>query len=85
MDKNLQNLGCQSLEESPEALVLHQIFDDGQTALLGLEVLVLDAGLRYKRNDFEGVRWRWDETVISWRRNTRVQLKSARTLMTSRG
>jgi hypothetical protein len=41
-----QHFRSQSLEEGAKALVLDQIADDGHSAGLGLEVLVLDAGLR---------------------------------------
>lgn len=40
-----QDLGGKSLEEGSEALVLDEVANDGHSSDLGLEVLVLDAGL----------------------------------------
>lgn len=46
---NAQDLGREALEEGREALVLDQVADDGHAPDLGLEVLVLNAGLRSVR------------------------------------
>lgn len=47
---NVQDLGCQSLEESRSSLVLDQVSNDRHSSDLGLEVLVLDTGLSNEGN-----------------------------------